>query len=90
MPAIHYGLNYESNAQKIRWFSSLSFAERYRVMIEMADFLEKLSPHKPHARKSPKTIQILRLPTVSKKASGRKIDLEDIKALKAIKTRRRA
>jgi len=59
--SVHHGLRYESRAEKIKWFRSLSFSERYRLMVDFADFLNELSPPKPRDRKLPKTVQILKL-----------------------------
>ena len=72
---VHHGLRYETEAQKIRWFRSLPFSERYRLMADMNELLKP--PPKRHPRKPSKTIQILKLS-----------DLDNIKALRSQKSRR--
>lgn len=61
-PKILYGWKYETMSEKVRWFSRLSWTQRYKTMLsylEFINFLKKKTPIKSDKRTF-KTIQMLK------------------------------
>ena len=76
----------ETIEAKVRWFRSLSLAERMEMLCTFTDLALELNPKLPdkkYAQPTKRRVQILSSEDLisAKRAAGRDVDLEDVRLL---------
>lgn len=86
--AISHERHEETPEAKVRWFRTLRMADRMQVLCDVTDLALSVNPslqEKKHVKSAPGRIQVISLSKEdlinSKRASGRPVDLEDVRLL---------
>ncbi|MCD4782284.1 MAG: hypothetical protein K8T10_00485 [Candidatus Eremiobacteraeota bacterium] len=85
----------ESIEAKVRWFKSLPVSERMEILCAFTDLALTINPDLPNKKDAKQTkghIQIISLKDLisSKRASGREVDLEDVRLLELAENEKNA